>query len=140
MSILELRLLAEGAAVGELGLAAGGAGEDGGAAVAGHLVGGVAVDGGDGEAGGALDVHEEGVGALDKAGALVLLALSADRGVREIGVEESHVGYRTFIGEEDQQKINADRQKVGNKKTRSSIVRVSKYSSSRFIDMFLSNS
>ena len=83
-------LLAERAAVGELGLAAGGAGKDGAAASAGDLGGGVAVHSGDGEARGALDVHEEGVGSLDKAAALVLVALNTDGGVREIGVEESH--------------------------------------------------
>ena len=84
-------LLAEGAAFDELGLAAGGAGEDGLALLAVDDGGGVRVDGGDVGAGGALDVHEEGVGALDEAAALVLLTLSAGGGVAEIGIEEAHL-------------------------------------------------
>ena len=83
-------LLAERAALDELGLAAGGAGEDGAALLAVDDGGGVRVDGGDVGADGALDVHEERVGALDEAGALVLLALSASGGVAEIGIEEAH--------------------------------------------------
>ena len=83
-------LLAERAAFDELSLAAGGAGEDGRALLAVNSGGGVAVDGGDGRARGALDVHEEGVGPLDETALLVLLALSASSGVAKIGIEEAH--------------------------------------------------
>lgn len=57
------RLLpAEGAALGQTGLATGGLAEDGRAAGADDDGLGVREDGGDGEAAGALDVHEEGTG------------------------------------------------------------------------------
>ena len=84
-------LLAERAAFNELSLATGGAGEDGGALLAVDDGGGVRVDGVDGRARGALDVHEEGVGALDETALLVLLAFSASSGVAKIGIEEAHV-------------------------------------------------
>jgi hypothetical protein len=87
---LVVSLLAERAALDELGLAAGGAGEEGAAILAVDDGGGVRVDGGDVGADGALDVHEERVGALDEAGALVLLALGASGGVAEIGIKEAH--------------------------------------------------
>ena len=85
-----IRLLTEGAAFNELSLTTGGAGEDGGALLAVDDGGGVGVDGVDGRARGALDVHEEGVGALDETALLVLLAFSASGGVAEIGIEEAH--------------------------------------------------
>lgn len=57
------RLLpAEGAALSQTGLATGGLAQDGGAAGADDDGLGVREDGGDGEATGALDVHEEGAG------------------------------------------------------------------------------
>ena len=55
-------LPAERAALGETGLATGGLAQDGGAALADDDGLGVREDGGDGEAAGALDVHEEGAG------------------------------------------------------------------------------
>ena len=89
-STLVVGLLAEGASLGELGLAAGGASQLGLAAVALNLRGGVAVHDSDGHAVGALHVHEVGVGALDETAALVLLALVLDVGVRKVGVEKAH--------------------------------------------------
>ena len=85
-----ISLLAERAAFDELSLTTGGAGEDGGALLAVDDGGGVAVDGVDVGARGALDVHEVGVGALDETALLVLLAFSASSGVAEIGIEEAH--------------------------------------------------
>lgn len=55
-------LSAERAALGESGLATGGLAEDGRASLADDNGLGVREDGGDGEAAGALDVHEEGAG------------------------------------------------------------------------------
>jgi hypothetical protein len=55
-------LSTERAALGESGLATGGLAQDGGAALADDDGLGVREDGGDGEAAGALDVHEEGAG------------------------------------------------------------------------------
>jgi hypothetical protein len=55
-------LPAERAALGKTGLATGGLAEDLGAAGADNDGLGVGEDGGDGEAAGALDVHEEGAG------------------------------------------------------------------------------
>ena len=55
-------LPAERAALGKTGLATGGLAEDLGAAGADNDGLGVREDGGDGEAAGALDVHEEGAG------------------------------------------------------------------------------
>lgn len=59
-------LPAERAALGKTGLATGGLAEDLGAAGADDDSLGVREDGGDGEAAGALDVHEEGAGAGHK--------------------------------------------------------------------------
>ena len=59
-------LPAERAALGKTGLATGGLAEDLGAAGADNDGLGVREDGGDGEAAGALDVHEEGAGAGHK--------------------------------------------------------------------------
>lgn len=84
-------LLAEGAALRQLRLAAGGARQHGAAASAADLGRGVAVDLRDVEARGAAHVHEEGVGALDEAAALVGSALRAERRVAEVGVEKAHV-------------------------------------------------
>lgn len=65
--VLSSRLLsAERAALGETGLASGGLAEDGGAAGADDDGLGVGEDGGDGEAAGALDIHEEGAGGRHK--------------------------------------------------------------------------
>ena len=55
-------LPAERAALGQTGLATGGLAQDGGAALADDDGLGVREDGGDGEAAGALDIHEEGAG------------------------------------------------------------------------------
>ena len=85
-----LSLLAEGGALDEGDLTSGLLGELILAAGAGDVGGGVGVDSADGEALGALDVHEVGVGALDEAHLLVLGALSLDGGVGEVGVEETH--------------------------------------------------
>lgn len=87
---LVVGLLAEAAALGELSLATGGLGELGVAPSAADLSAGVAVHDSDGQAVGALDVHEVGVGALDQTVALVLLALILDVRVGKIGIEEAH--------------------------------------------------
>lgn len=55
-------LPAERAALSQTSLATGGLAQDGGAALADDDGLGVREDGGDGEAAGALDVHEEGAG------------------------------------------------------------------------------
>ena len=55
-------LAAERAALGQTGLATGGLAQNGGAASADDDGLGVGEDGGDGEATGALDIHEEGAG------------------------------------------------------------------------------
>lgn len=62
-----IRLLAaERAALGKASLTTGGLAEDSGAALADDDGLGVGEDGGDGEAAGALDVHEEGAGGRHK--------------------------------------------------------------------------
>jgi hypothetical protein len=80
-------LSTERAALGESGLATGGLAQDGGAALADDDGLGVREDGGDGEAAGALDVHEEGAGGGHKGLELVLLGLSDRRRVEKIDGE-----------------------------------------------------
>ena len=77
-------LLAERAALGEPGAAAGRLGEDGGAAGAEHDRLRVAEDGGDLEAAGALHVHEVRVGRLHQPLELVLPPLGDLRGAQQI--------------------------------------------------------
>lgn len=80
-------LPSERAALGQSCLTTGGLAEDGGAALADNDGLGVGEDGGDGEASGALDVHEEGSGTGHKGLELVLLGLSSSAGVEEIDSE-----------------------------------------------------
>jgi hypothetical protein len=61
-SFVSRLLAAERAALGQTGLATGGLAQNGGAAGTDDDGLGVGEDGGDGEATGALDVHEEGAG------------------------------------------------------------------------------
>ena len=84
-----LDLLAEGAALGQLCLAACGLAEDGGAGGAVHHRGGVREHGRDLVAPGALDVHEEGVRALYKTLELVGLGLDGSGGVEKVPVGRS---------------------------------------------------
>jgi len=79
------RLLSpERAALSESGLTTGGLAKDSGASLADDDGLGVGEDGGDGEAAGALDIHEEGPGSRDQGLELVLLGLSSRAGVQEI--------------------------------------------------------
>jgi len=80
-------LPAERAALGKTGLATGGLAEDLGAAGADDDGLGVREDGGDGEAAGALDVHEEGAGGGHKGLELVLLGLSLRGRVQQVDGE-----------------------------------------------------
>ena len=80
-------LSAERAALGQAGLTTGGLAKDLGAAGADNDGLGVREDGGDGEATGALDVHEEGARAGDKHLQLVLTGLGLRGGVEEIDCE-----------------------------------------------------
>lgn len=82
-----LRLLAERAALGQAGLTTGGLREHLGARAADNDGLGVREDGGDGEAAGALDVHEERVGVLHKSLELVAASLLLGRGVEEVNGE-----------------------------------------------------
>jgi hypothetical protein len=77
-------LPAERAALSQTGLATGGLAQDGGASLADDDGLGVREDGGDGEAAGALDVHEEGSGSGHKGLELVLLRLGGGRRVEEV--------------------------------------------------------
>ena len=87
---LVIRLLAEGAAFNEDSLTSGRAAEDGGTVLAVDDGGRVAEDVSDGEARGALDIHEEGVRALNETTALVALTFSASSRVAQIAIVKSH--------------------------------------------------
>jgi len=80
-------LPAERAALGQTGLATGGLAQDGGAALADDDGLGVREDGGDGEAAGALDVHEEGAGGGHESLELVLLSLGRRGRVQKVDGE-----------------------------------------------------
>merc|ERR1719159_118904 len=84
-------LLAEGAALGQAGETSGGLAKDDVAVAAlnNHLR--VREDGGDEEAAGALDIHEEGVGRLHQALKLVLLLLLGE------GVEKIQRGHGEIV-------------------------------------------
>lgn len=69
--------------------------EDGGATLADNDGLGVGEDSGDGEAAGALDVHEEGPGARDQSLQLVLLSLGSRAGVEKINGE--NLGRKIFV-------------------------------------------
>jgi hypothetical protein len=87
-SFRESRLLpAERAALSEACLTSGRLAQDLRAALADDDCVGVREDGGDGEASGALDVHEEGARAGDKHLQLVLAGLGLRSGVEEIDCE-----------------------------------------------------
>jgi len=95
--VVASRLLSpERAALGEAGLATGGLAEDLGAAGADDDGLCVGEDGGDGEAAGALDVHEEGAGTGDEGLELVLAGLSGGSGVEEIDCE-NHLDGLTVV-------------------------------------------
>jgi len=83
-------LSAERATLSETGLATSGLAKDGRAASADDNGLGVREDGGDGEATGALDVHEEGTGSRHKGLKLVLASLSLRSGVEEVD-RENHL-------------------------------------------------
>lgn len=82
-----LRLLAERAALGQASLTTGGLREDLGARAADNDGLGVREDGGDSEATGALDVHEERVGVLHKSLELVAASLLLGGGVKKVDGE-----------------------------------------------------
>ena len=82
--------LAERAALRELGTATGGGAEDGVAGAAKDDGVSVGEDSGDTHAAGALDVHEVGVGGLDKAFLLVGSLLLSDGGVEEVVLDKRH--------------------------------------------------
>jgi hypothetical protein len=99
------RLLpSERASLGQTGLATGRLAENGGAALADDDSLGVGEDGGDGEAAGALDVHEEGPGRRHEGLELVLAGLGGRVGVKEIN-GENHLGW--FSGRDKMSKIDA---------------------------------
>lgn len=80
-------LPSERAALGQPSLTTGGLAEDGGASLADDDGLGVREDGGDGEAAGALDVHEEGSRGGDEGLELVLLGLAGRGRVQKINGE-----------------------------------------------------
>lgn len=82
-----LRLLAERAALGQASLTTGGLRENLGTRAADNNGLGVREDGGDGEAAGALDVHEERVGVLHKSLELVRASLLLGGGVKKVDGE-----------------------------------------------------
>jgi hypothetical protein len=84
-------LPAERAALSQTGLATGGLAQDGGASLADDDGLGVREDGGDGEAAGALDVHEEGAGTGHKGLELVLAGLVLRARVEKVD-GENHIG------------------------------------------------
>ena len=92
--------LAEGAALRKLGTATGGGAEDGVARGAEDDGVGVGEDGGDAHAAGALDVHEVGVGRLDKTFLLVGSLLLGDGGVEEVVLDERHFCFFYFFFKE----------------------------------------
>jgi hypothetical protein len=89
-SFVSRLLAAERAALGQTGLTTGGLAENGRAAGADDDGLGVREDGGDGEATGALDVHEEGAGLGHEGLKLVLTGLGLGGGVEEID-RENHL-------------------------------------------------
>jgi len=92
-SLQENRLLpAERAALGQAGLTTGRLAQDLRAALADDDCVGVGEDGGDGEASGALDVHEERAGSGHKGLELVLLGLSSRGGVEKVDGENHFDG------------------------------------------------
>merc|ERR1712048_296236 len=98
---LSRRLLsAERAALGEAGLTTGGLAEDRRAAGAHNDGLGVREDGGDVEAAGALDVHEEGTGSRHKLLKLVLAGLSLRSGVEKVDRENHLDETKKSISEE----------------------------------------
>jgi len=86
----------ERAALSKSGLATGGLAEDGRAALADDDGLGVGEDSGDGEAAGALHVHEERPGSRHKGLELVLAGLSGRAGVDEIN-GENHLDELFFL-------------------------------------------
>jgi hypothetical protein len=92
-------LSAERAALSKTGLATGGLAEDLGAAGADDDGLGVREDGGDGEAAGALDVHEEGAGAGHKGLQLVLASLVLRARVEKVDGENHIGGFLISIGD-----------------------------------------
>lgn len=80
-------LSSERATLGESGLTTGRLAQDGSAALADDDGLGVGEDGGDDEAAGALDVHEEGSGGGNKSLELVLLGLAGRGRVQKINGE-----------------------------------------------------
>jgi hypothetical protein len=88
------RLLpAERAALGQASLTTGRLAQDLRAALADDDCVGVREDGGDGEASGALDVHEERAGGRHKGLELVLLGLSSRGGVEKVNGENHFGGF-----------------------------------------------
>jgi hypothetical protein len=87
----------ERAALGQTSLATGGLAQDGGAALADDDGLGVREDGGDGEAAGALDVHEERSGGGHEGLELVLPGLGSRGRVQEIN-SENHIGDMCVVG------------------------------------------
>jgi hypothetical protein len=88
------RLLpSERAALGQSRLATSGLAQDLRAALADDDCVGVREDGGDGEASGALDVHEERAGGRHKGLELVLLGLSSRGGVEKVNGENHFGGF-----------------------------------------------
>jgi len=97
-SLQENRLLpAERAALGQAGLTTGRLAQDLRAALADDDCVCVREDGGDGEASGALDVHEEGARGRHKGLELVLLGLSGRGGVEKVNCENHCVGLWRFF-------------------------------------------
>jgi hypothetical protein len=93
-SFRESRLLpAERAALSEACLTSGRLAQDLRAALADDDCVGVREDGGDGEASGALDVHEERAGGRHKGLELVLLGLSSRGGVEKVNGENHFGGF-----------------------------------------------
>lgn len=89
--------LAERATLRELCTAASGSAEDGVAGSAKDDGVSVGEDGGDTHAAGALDVHEVGVGGLDKTFLLVSSLLLSDGGVEEVVLDERHFLFKKGV-------------------------------------------
>lgn len=110
--VLRHRLLsAERAALGEAGLASGGLAEDGGAAGADDDGLGVGEDGGDGEAAGALDIHEEGTGGRHKGLVIGSVLAEVDRLIdcSYLQLVLASLGLRRRVEEVDRENLVVDR-------------------------------
>jgi hypothetical protein len=107
-----LHLPPEGAALGELGLTAGGLAQDGAAGGAKDDGGGVGEDGGDLETAGTLHIHEERIGRLNETLQLVLTSLVLSGGVEQIVGDGHDEGGLWGRERRDERKRTGEREKT----------------------------